>query len=125
MFYLYIFAYHFYGAFFLPATCCYCTIQRRDRLTQSLFFFFFFFSSRRRHTRSLCDWSSDVCSSDLVAGQGRVVQNYGNRAGGKATLPRYIADGCSCLLDALPFHSSPLCLVAVRRVSWTGPLFSH
>src|SRR5947207_6858875 len=25
-----------------------------------------FFSSRRRHTRSLCDWSSDVCSSDLV-----------------------------------------------------------
>src|SRR5438034_11082059 len=27
----------------------------------------FFFSSRRRHTRSLCDWSSDVCSSDLVA----------------------------------------------------------
>src|SRR5476649_2726319 len=30
-----------------------------------LYFFFFFFSSRRRHTRSLCDWSSDVCSSDL------------------------------------------------------------
>src|SRR5215211_8255750 len=28
--------------------------------------FFFFFSSRRRHTRSLCDWSSDVCSSDLL-----------------------------------------------------------
>src|SRR5438132_6942366 len=26
----------------------------------------FFFSSRRRHTRSLCDWSSDVCSSDLT-----------------------------------------------------------
>src|SRR5438034_11440715 len=31
------------------------------------FVFFFFFSSRRRHTRSLCDWSSDVCSSDLFA----------------------------------------------------------
>src|SRR5262245_65314857 len=31
---------------------------------------FFFFSSRRRHTRCLSDWSSDVCSSDLVmAGQ--------------------------------------------------------
>src|SRR5207237_6263301 len=29
------------------------------------FFFFFFFSSRRRHTRFKCDWSSDVCSSDL------------------------------------------------------------
>src|SRR5699024_10991159 len=27
---------------------------------------FFFFSSRRRHTRSKRDWSSDVCSSDLI-----------------------------------------------------------
>src|SRR5256886_12023568 len=32
------------------------------------FFFFFFFSSRRRHTRFDCDWSSDVCSSDLSIG---------------------------------------------------------
>src|SRR5438034_7578983 len=32
----------------------------------------FFFSSRRRHTRSLCDWSSDVCSSDLDDDQGFV-----------------------------------------------------
>src|SRR5204863_5610753 len=31
--------------------------------------FFFFFSSRRRHTRSLRDWSSDVCSSDLDPAQ--------------------------------------------------------
>src|SRR5689334_12257388 len=30
---------------------------------------FFFFSSRRRHTRWNCDWSSDVCSSDLVQGE--------------------------------------------------------
>src|SRR5690606_34228517 len=29
-------------------------------------FWFFFFSSRRRHTRFSRDWSSDVCSSDLV-----------------------------------------------------------
>src|SRR5260221_260017 len=29
------------------------------------------FSSRRRHTRSLCDWSSDVCSSDLFLGLDR------------------------------------------------------
>src|SRR2546430_15396608 len=27
--------------------------------------YYFFFSSRRRHTRFDCDWSSDVCSSDL------------------------------------------------------------
>src|SRR2546430_947607 len=30
--------------------------------------FIFFFSSRRRHTRFDCDWSSDVCSSDLTSG---------------------------------------------------------
>src|SRR6266496_4219940 len=30
-----------------------------------VYFYLFFFSSRRRHTRSLRDWSSDVCSSDL------------------------------------------------------------
>src|SRR2546426_277627 len=29
-------------------------------------FFVFFFSSRRRHTRLQGDWSSDVCSSDLI-----------------------------------------------------------
>src|SRR5260370_42188545 len=34
-------------------------------ISSSLFSFFFFFSSRRRHTRFKCDWSSDVCSSDL------------------------------------------------------------
>src|SRR6266850_6921848 len=36
--------------------------------------FFFFFSSRRRHTRLQGDWSSDVCSSDLLAG----VRDAGN-----------------------------------------------
>src|SRR5205085_5618673 len=35
----------------------------------------FFFSSRRRHTRFDCDWSSDVCSSDLSA-----FKQYGNIA---------------------------------------------
>src|SRR5260370_13463975 len=34
-------------------------------MTCSAVRFFFFFSSRRRHTRFKCDWSSDVCSSDL------------------------------------------------------------
>src|SRR5256886_7051386 len=33
-----------------------------------VFVFVFFFSSRRRHTRFDCDWSSDVCSSDLMLG---------------------------------------------------------
>src|SRR5256886_6629440 len=36
-------------------------------LGRRVFIVFFFFSSRRRHTRFDCDWSSDVCSSDLVS----------------------------------------------------------
>src|SRR5256886_3747045 len=44
-------------------------MARRDQPTAyccvASVFFFFFFSSRRRHTRFDCDWSSDVCSSDL------------------------------------------------------------
>src|SRR2546426_12053285 len=36
--------------------------------------FVFFFSSRRRHTRLQGDWSSDVCSSDLI---GRAVVAMG------------------------------------------------
>src|SRR5260370_38811151 len=35
--------------------------------------YFFFFSSRRRHTRFKCDWSSDVCSSDLT---GEFAESY-------------------------------------------------
>src|SRR5438874_1369077 len=38
---------------------------KRYRYCSNFVSFFFFFSSRRRHTRSLRDWSSDVCSSDL------------------------------------------------------------
>src|SRR5437867_9757852 len=34
--------------------------------SHTVFHIFFFFSSRRRHTRSYGDWSSDVCSSDLM-----------------------------------------------------------
>src|SRR5688572_32665089 len=39
-------------------------------------FFFFFFSSRRRHTRFDCDWSSDMCSSDLEEEYGQTVSTY-------------------------------------------------
>src|SRR5262245_66012243 len=52
------------------------------------FMFVFFFSSRRRHTRCLSDWSSDVCSSDLMdsaaAGSIRVVHRVPPAAGGWA-----------------------------------------
>src|SRR5690606_40674670 len=39
----------------------------------------FFFSSRRRHTRFSRDWSSDVCSSDLVR---RIIKVEGPVVGG-------------------------------------------
>src|SRR5690606_40737689 len=45
---------------------------------------FFFFSSRRLHTRFSRDWSSDVCSSDLLAGQEVAVdarRDFGEQGG--------------------------------------------
>src|SRR6266478_6953431 len=55
---------------------------------------FFFFSSRRRHTRFDCDWSSDVCSSDLDANSEQPKQhgkaNRGeNRPAHSAAAPTY------------------------------------
>src|SRR5256886_8722761 len=47
---------------------------------------FFFFSSRRRHTRFDCDWSSDVCSSDLKTWGAPIV---------KAPSGRRLHDGCA------------------------------
>src|SRR5256886_7345668 len=51
---------------------------------------FFFFSSRRRHTRFDCDWSSDVCSSDLpprerARAAGRFRMDAGLEYSGRAT----------------------------------------
>src|SRR5947209_13780853 len=51
--------------------------------------FCFFFSSRRRHTRYWRDWSSDVCSSDLMP-----IGEFG----GAAALPG----------DGSPFFSAPM-----------------
>src|SRR5699024_11759706 len=66
----------------------------------------FFFSSRRRHTRSKRDWSSDVCSSDLVAAVS---------AGAMYTL-MYLA--------AFPIASNPLydthLLLAVAMIAMAG-----
>src|SRR6266498_4561189 len=43
-----------------------------------MYLLFFFFSSRRRHTRCGHDWSSDVCSSDLLYGryEGGALEDY-------------------------------------------------
>src|SRR2546430_5094924 len=52
---------------------------------------YFFFSSRRRHTRFDCDWSSDVCSSDLerfrVAEAVGVAAQHAQRGGVKGADP--------------------------------------
>src|SRR2546430_6914231 len=45
----------------------------------------FFFSSRRRHTRFDCDWSSDVCSSDLRKGPGHSRKAGNETARGSAS----------------------------------------
>src|SRR3712207_281761 len=42
----------------------------------------FFFSSRRRHTRYWRDWSSDVCSSDLVASRTSLSRSWVSGRGG-------------------------------------------
>src|SRR5256886_16269492 len=61
----------------------------------------FFVSSRRRHTRFDCDWSSDVCSSDLfhlaaiVSGQAEADTDLGYRINLDGT--RAVLDACRAL----------------------------
>src|SRR5256886_12232242 len=69
---------------------------------------FFFFSSRRRHTRFDCDWSSDVCSSDLLK-----VRILDARMGTEFPLPAY-ATGGSAGLDLRACLAAPLVLEAGR-----------
>src|SRR5256885_3181167 len=65
----------------------------------------FFFSSRRRHTRLQGDWSSDVCSSDLLA----TLENQAIRIRQGAYLPHWTREGAIYtvnfrLIDSLPQH---------------------
>src|SRR5438067_6162284 len=63
--------------------------------------FFFFFSSRRRHTRSKRDWSSDVCSSDLL--RTRVGAGLDQRCGGAAAkVDQQIPEAAQQILDIVP-----------------------
>src|SRR5256886_5405251 len=64
------------------------TFFEKDRSLASRACRFFFFSSRRRHTRFDCDWSSDVCSSDLARDRGR---DLGDLARWCATRPAELA----------------------------------
>src|SRR5882762_5261848 len=57
--------------------------------------FFFFFSSRRRHTRFKCDWSSDVCSSDLPCSTTTAVLRAGRLLPrGPTPLTTRVSQGC-------------------------------
>src|SRR5207248_6140818 len=61
-------------------------------------FFFFFFSSRRRHTRSYGDWSSDVCSSDLISPPplaATTPSSTTRRPSGRTTRGRCVPNGSS------------------------------
>src|SRR5438874_6602842 len=62
-----------------------------------LIFLCFFFSSRRRHTRSLRDWSSDVCSSDLERG---VIPPFGELYGVPVYLGEALAEDPEIILSA-------------------------
>src|SRR5207237_6902799 len=62
-----------------------------------LYLMFVFFSSRRRHTRFKCDWSSDVCSSDLIWGTvvvDAVIDEHGN------VVQARVVSGHPLLMDA-------------------------
>src|SRR5438477_5411487 len=60
----------------------------------------FFFSSRRRHTRLTCDWSSDVCSSDLLTEAGADVQVVMT-----PTAARFVGPDTFAALTHHPVHS--------------------
>src|SRR2546430_8363744 len=70
----------------------------------------FFFSSRRRHTRFDCDWSSDVCSSDLNVGDFR----WGTLA--ESSLQDWQSIFTSNLLTVL--YMSRAALPHMRRARW-------
>src|SRR2546430_5742213 len=74
---------------------------------------FFFFSSRRRHTRFDCDWSSDVCSSDLYFASDRP----GGLGGTDIYAAAQLVDGTFGPAVLIPELSSPSDDVApaVRR----------
>src|SRR5438093_13184078 len=72
---------------------------------------FFFFSSRRRHTRLVSDWSSDVCSSDLVGHwEKRNSQALEN------TNPARLAQ--AGILALVEKYGKPAVVEAVRRGEW-------
>src|SRR5256885_11656287 len=73
-------------------------------------YFFFFFSSRRRHTRLQGDWSSDVCSSDLIA-------NMLVRTGEDSPQERYWQDAAASITAGMILHVCYAAAVDGQRAS--------
>src|SRR5260370_12210698 len=67
---------------------------------------FFFFSSRRRHTRFKCDWSSDVCSSDLIENS-RIAQVGVGLAVGKSAHQVIDLAGRTLMPGMIDCHAHP------------------
>src|SRR3712207_9406346 len=65
-----------------------------------------FFSSRRRHTRYWRDWSSDVCSSDLMLATGGTCVSFGITAGAESTFDvrSFYFTGGATLYGFILFH---------------------
>src|ERR1035438_10773756 len=78
-------------------------IQTRYPLFRKYYFFFFFFSSRRRHTRCLSDWSSDVCSSDLISN----FNNSSNLQGTGTTIVQITPRGTQSLFALIDAATLP------------------
>src|SRR6266496_5638828 len=97
-----------------------------------VFFFFFFFSSRRRHTRSLRDWSSDVCSSDLAdlrteSGRSRVSELEAplrSRSGATTVmLARSASVSARIAMPGAKYPSSLLSRMRIYRLVWNSGRF--
>src|SRR6266568_7267456 len=81
-------------------------------------YLFFFFSSRRRHTRWNCDWSSDVCSSDLGAFDAALELLAAAEDGSLDEFQSAQADllrGQIALASSRGSDAAPLLLTAARR----------
>src|SRR5207245_3261875 len=92
---------------------------------------FFFFSSRRRHTRCYRDWSSDVCSSDLLTGGVDVDPHlYGEKRNPLTDRPNRKRDAheLRLLRQALEHDVPVLCICRgheLLNVAMGGSLMQH
>src|SRR6266853_4204702 len=92
---------------------------------------FFFFSSRRRHTRFDCDWSSDVCSSDLAYAREKGDLAYASAGNGSTShlAGELLKKVTGVPLQHIPYKSAGNALTAVLAgevpVSFLSPLTAH